>query len=424
MKTLALNMIAGPDTQNVMRRCLESIDAKKNCDEIVIVVTTNQEEVMAEAKRWTDKALKFEWTSERFPHGDFGGARQMALENTKSDYILWLDTDDVVLPDSMRGFPELRKIISEEENADIKFFACPYRLNANTPDYPVKVLKRERVFKNEGVKWIYPIHEQLCFDTDGRRARIRNFIVDHHKEKTHESSVARNLAILKNEMAQEKPDLHIKLFYGQELLSASKADHDQKMREAALTILKDIVRKREGLKDNLAFVCVRIAEEYAYGAQTHIYISDDTNVNGKVSPKDIAIAETYARASKSFSDRYAEPEVILGDIYLYKKMVEKASDFFQAAMQKPLDSFDEQNVMYYEELPARRLTEIYRVAGRPEMSLHYSTILMKHCRDDKELYEFRRGILKLIAEKDEKDYAKYVDVKADVKDNTVAFNVE
>ena len=59
--SLALNMIVGSNESYELNRCLESAVLPGIFDEIVIVVTTHDQEVEKVARKFTDKVFYFEW---------------------------------------------------------------------------------------------------------------------------------------------------------------------------------------------------------------------------------------------------------------------------------------------------------------------------------------------------------------------------
>ena len=87
MKTLSICMIV-KNEEELLARCLNSV--KDLVDEIVIVDSGSTDKTLQIAKSFGAKIFYFEWCN------DFSKARNFAFSKATSDYILWLDADDVM----------------------------------------------------------------------------------------------------------------------------------------------------------------------------------------------------------------------------------------------------------------------------------------------------------------------------------------
>src|SRR3954469_15956876 len=85
--TLSLCMIVR-DEESMLPRCLESM--KDAVDEIVIVDTGSTDKTVEIAESYGAKVLHHEWT------GDFGAARNVSFDAATSDWIVYLDADEVL----------------------------------------------------------------------------------------------------------------------------------------------------------------------------------------------------------------------------------------------------------------------------------------------------------------------------------------
>ena len=85
--TLGICMIVR-DEEETLVRCLDGI--KDIADEIVIVDTGSRDSTRDIAARYTDRVYDFVWCD------DFSAARNFSFSLATTDYVMWLDADDVV----------------------------------------------------------------------------------------------------------------------------------------------------------------------------------------------------------------------------------------------------------------------------------------------------------------------------------------
>ena len=88
--TLAVAMIVKNEEKN-LRKCLEAVSGW--VDEIVLLDAGSTDSTEAIAREFTDKFFA------NTPWPGFGPQRQVAQGYVSSDYILWLDADEVVTPE-------------------------------------------------------------------------------------------------------------------------------------------------------------------------------------------------------------------------------------------------------------------------------------------------------------------------------------
>ena len=142
-QTLSLCMIVR-DEEKRLGRCLDSV--KNLADEIVIVDTGSRDKTVEVAQKYDAKIGYFEWCD------DFAAARNKSIELASSDWILWLDADDILPEESHKP---IRNAIDQDKN-QAYFFILDDR------GYEEVSCLQLRLFPNlPGVHFQMPVHEQV-----------------------------------------------------------------------------------------------------------------------------------------------------------------------------------------------------------------------------------------------------------------------
>lgn len=374
--TLALNMIIGAGEANEMNRCLESVCIEGLFDEIVIVLTSTDLEIRKVAEKFTKKIYDFKWID------DFAAARNEALKHTKCEHVMWLDADDVIEELARSRLMRMKEYISND-NHDI--YLIPYNLVYDEEGTVLQFIPRDRVFKRRrGIKWYHRVHEQLITKNHIHSVAVFNGIsVEHKPVKESTAGIVRNLKILEEEYLKDTESKHYGFFYARDLMITNSM-------EKALAIFDDLIRERTGTADNLFSCASNIAMYYTY---------DNEN---SLKTETIDVGENYARIALSFSEKYAEPYVLLGDIYRYKGMLNECIEFYKMAMAKKLDGYGLQQTEFYEQIPAQRLSEIYEGGGEftsLEQALYYNKLALSHSKSNEHLLKDKKRILNKIIDK-------------------------
>ena len=199
--TISLCMIVR-DEQDVLERCL--LSAAPAVDEIIIVDTGSADNTGQIALRYTDKVFDFEWQD------DFAAARNYSFSKASSDYIMWLDADDVLSKEAADEINALKN--SGKMNADI--YMMKYNVAFDKGGKAVFGYYRERLLKrSRGFLWQGRIHEAV--ELNGSIEYL-NSAVEHRKLKAGDPD--RNLRIFrKMESSGEKFAPREKFYFGREL---------------------------------------------------------------------------------------------------------------------------------------------------------------------------------------------------------------
>ena len=83
------------------RQCLDS--AKTIADEIIIVDTGSTDRTKEIASQYTRYVYDFEWVD------DFSAARNFSFSKASMEYCMWLDADDVILPEDQEKIRHLKQ---------------------------------------------------------------------------------------------------------------------------------------------------------------------------------------------------------------------------------------------------------------------------------------------------------------------------
>lgn len=138
------------DEEKVIARCLDTV--KDIVDEIIIVDTGSKDKTKKIVSNYTNQIYDFEWID------DFSAARNFSFSKATKDYILWLDADDVILPEDRE---KLKKLKSELDGT-VDVYFMKYNYNFDDKGNPILIQKRERMVKREkNFKWVSPIHEVI-----------------------------------------------------------------------------------------------------------------------------------------------------------------------------------------------------------------------------------------------------------------------
>jgi Glycosyl transferase family 2 len=383
MTRLALNTIVGPGDGSLLARLMSQYDMRKLFDEIVLVRTTDDPEVINVINQFADKTAKFEWCTPEFPKGNFGGARNMALQMTDSEWVMWLDSDDMLASDEdiEKVFKRIHVVL--KEHADRDYFVCPYILSVDPEGNPTNKLDRERIFKRAStIKWDKPAHEQLTVNLEiHKRADLNGLDILHFPAKSGETSAARNVEILENEY-WKGCDRHTAFYLARDLVQLEKW-------ERAVPLLVDFI--------NTAHDDIRLIYESALMlAKFFLYKQGKEKVS--LCETTAAIAERYIRICLAVTDTNAEPYAVLGDSYIAQQKRQEAIRMFKLAMSKPFGSGSLKDRAYYEEIPARRLSEVLIWENDLEQALWYNKIAMKHDSKAPALIEQRKKIINKLQE--------------------------
>jgi len=365
MSTLALNIICGPGRAQILNRCLTTFNVKKVFDEIVIVNTSFDETVNDVAHKFTDKVFFFQWENDKHPYGDFGGARNFAASKTESDKIWWLDTDDACLDQYNDKLVKAVKLIKDDQYSNIKIWVMPYAIVLDSYGNPISWFMRERVFDRKSIHWKRQVHEIMYPGIEAvEYATINNMYISHLADKPFIDSAIRNVQILEYEYSRNPNDIQTCYFLGRDLIHCGRAKEGIKHLEK---ILSDLSASNE----MLYAIAIELAWYYAYNGM------DTKATYEKFSNENKLKVEGYCRLAIAFSRDYADPVVLLGDVYAHRNDISSAIRMYQKAIKLPIGVGKFQNFPMYRDIPAERLSSMFLKQSNYGLSWYYNGLNKK-----------------------------------------------
>jgi glycosyltransferase involved in cell wall biosynthesis len=197
--TVSLCMIV-KDEEDFLSQCLQSV--RDVVDEIILVDTGSSDATLEIARSFKAKVFQHEWKE------DFSEARNVSLKHATSDWILYLDADEVLDQKSAQTLPE---VLQRTEH--FGFFFCIYNVKENGfvsgRHYTIRLFRNQ-----EDNRFAGRIHEHILpKGTLGHHGLgIYHFGYDLEPE-TMKNKVKRNARLLKQALAicGENPELRYHL---------------------------------------------------------------------------------------------------------------------------------------------------------------------------------------------------------------------
>jgi tetratricopeptide (TPR) repeat protein len=216
---LTMTLIAKDERHNV-DRCFASFWPW--VDEVVLIDTGSTDGTVEKARQFARKRKQlsklkvgtFEWCD------DFAAARQVADDLATGEFLVWCDLDDTI-----EGLGELRKL-AEHAGENVAGFFCHYSYARDPNGNTISELWRERVVRNDGVKWTDRLHEHKQFGQSGRPVQVIRVPEEtarwvHHRN--HEQRTGeRNLRILQAWGSEQPDDPRIVSAIAMELMGADR----------------------------------------------------------------------------------------------------------------------------------------------------------------------------------------------------------
>lgn len=200
------------DEERTLARCLDSF--APHVDELSVVDTGSRDRTRELARRYTERVYDFEWRD------DFAAARQFAFDQATSEWVAWVDADDVVTN------AERIRPLTEQAAPDVAGFEWRYVYERDERGASVCEFWRERLVRNDGTfRWRGRVHEVLVPSSPRRLVRTDEVVVEHRRERSLvPQKLDRNLRILERERRETGAQADPRLFFylGNEYASAGR----------------------------------------------------------------------------------------------------------------------------------------------------------------------------------------------------------
>ncbi|MBE6051350.1 MAG: glycosyltransferase [Clostridium sp.] len=193
--------IISKDEEKNIEICLESL--VKYDYEIIVVDTGSKDRTKDIAHKFTEKVYDFKWCD------DFSAARNFAISKASNEFVLTIDSDEVVESIDEK---EINKLLLSNRKK-VGRILIKSLVNKKGTNQVIKD-KVGRIFSKYEYKYEGSIHEQLVpLSGDEVRNFMAPIIVNHSgytiEEIARKDKVNRNIKILKNELEQRENDSYI-----------------------------------------------------------------------------------------------------------------------------------------------------------------------------------------------------------------------
>lgn len=338
MATISLCMIVKNEEDRI-EDCLKSTFGIP-IDEYIIVNTGSIDktvEILENMEINNLKIFDFEWRD------DFAAARNFSFSKATSDFIFWIDADDII-PD------ETCKVIKEyiENPQDADYLMLPYHYSSDEYGTCVLTLKRERVLRrSKNPVWYDPIHEYI--DLVSMVPKYSNVPIIHKRDRADaEKDGLRNLEIYEKSIKENHPMVQtarFKIYYASALESGGRDIE-------AVTQYTRFLKESGPCDERIQAMC-SIARVYLNKGMTE-----------QARKICYEIIET--------DDRFAEPFYYIGLSYVMQNQFASAIKFLKCAeIMNPPEVYIPIIIADYSINPKAKLCLCYWNCNNKEMAMHY-----------------------------------------------------
>ncbi|WP_345788545.1 glycosyltransferase family 2 protein [Desulfosporosinus hippei] len=334
--------------EDTLDRCLQSVGDV--VDEVIIVDTGSTDRTKEIAGKWTTNVLDFAWID------DFAAARNFSFSNATMDYILWLDADDILLPEDSQKLSRLKQFMSPELDAVSMMYHCDFDDQGNVT---LKVRRTRLVKRAKNYPWKGVVHEDLvikdgtCYDSD---------IVVTHRKNHASYDPDRNIKIYERLIAQGKE------FAPRDMLHYAMELHQHRSYQKAIEFYLQFMEMKEISDEDRIYGCSKLADCYHYLE------------NRKKEREYIFRSMEYDTPRSEFCCR-------LGYYFLEKSQFSQAAFWYKLATELSATNnlWAIQNHASRTWLPHMQLGLCYYQLGEYELSYHHNKIALSYRPTDQSI---------------------------------------
>ena len=353
MNTLGLALIARNEEKN-LARCLDSVQGL--FDEIVVVDTGSTDKTKQVAIDHGAKVFDFEWID------DFSAARNFSFSKITCQYVMWLDCDDILLPNDVNQVKQLK------ENFQAEVYIMPYNYAQDEYGNSLILSPLPRILKNSPeLIWHDECHEYLNYPMSYRIAQIP-IIVSHRRSVNDQAKDGgRNLRILAKAVKKRPKESRLRFYYGKEMFFTGKW-HD------TINIFVEYLLNPDWHENQI----------HAYWLVGQCFMNLGKNEKA---------LKTFLAGIKT-DPRWAEFYNAIGQIYYNEAKWAEATRWFEIAKNlKVPDSLGFITIENYTWVPADRLCKCYGELGRAKDAYEMNEIALQYRPTDSR-FLFNRLLLR------------------------------
>lgn len=344
MITISLCMIV-KNEQDTLERCLLSVRDVVN--EIIIVDTGSTDGTKEIARKYTKNIFDFQWID------DFAAARNFSFSKASMDYILWLDADDILLPEDIGMMFHMKQYMSPAVDAVSMKYYVDFDNNGNVAlsVRRTRLVKRSRNYQWEGV-----VHEDLVLK-DG--SFYDSDIAVTHKKNLSTLDPDRNLKIYEAFLSRGREfSLRDSLHYAMEL-------HQYRKYQKAVEFYLKAADMANATEEDRIFIWSKLADCY-------YYLGDRKK------------EREYIFKSFEYDSPRSELCCRLGYYFLEQKKFPQAVFWYKLALElpRPDNQWAVQNHASRTWLPHMQLGFCYYQMGDYELSYHHNKTALSYRPDD------------------------------------------
>lgn len=226
LPTISVSLIVR-DEENNLKRLLPTL--VKCADEVVVCDTGSTDNTKKIVRKNKAKLVEFPWND------SFSDARNYCLDHCTKDYILWLDADDYIEPES---FSIIKRHLQFKPNTAVFLILEDYRGGGVFSSYQLRIVPNDKRLRFRG-----RIHEQISFSVEENGIpysylgiSIKHF--GYNDETVVKQKLERNLKLLERELEENPNDFLTLINTAKTLIGIGRIDDAEPIVEKSLALYR------------------------------------------------------------------------------------------------------------------------------------------------------------------------------------------